>query len=307
MRTLVVGAGALGSFLGAGLRHAGQEVTFLARPARAARLRQFGLAVVSPNGNFTTDAPCVLAGELGGSYDVILLAVKAYALPSAMEDFAPAIGPATMILPVLNGMAHLQVLGERFGADHVLGGMTPISAVLETDGNVRHVLGNEMVFGELAGGMSERALALAEAWSTAPFGVRASAEMAREMWEKWVYFSSGAGMTCLMRACFGDILAAPGGRETILRAIAECRAVAEAAGYPPRPDSIAYVTRIFTTEGSPGKASMLRDIERGATTEGAQILGGMAREARRLGVATPILDLACVHLGAYEAARARGG
>jgi len=305
MRTLVVGAGVMGGFFGGGLRHVGQDVTFLVRPARAEQLRRSGLSIISPNGNFTTDAPCIVAGGIAAPYDVILLGVKSYALAAAMEDFAPAVGPATMIIPTINGMAHLQTLGDRFGAEHVLGGVALTNAAMDADGAIRQMAGNELIFGEQAGGLSPRVRALAEAWAGTPYLARASEEVLRDMWEKWALIGTAAGMTCLMRASFGDILAAPGGRDTMLRSFAECCAVATAAGYPPHPGFIDVTSGMFTTEGSPVKASMLRDIERGAPTEGAHVLGGLAREARRLGVATPILDLACVHLGAYEAARTR--
>ena len=114
-----------------------------------------------------------------------------------------------------------------------------------------------------------------------------------------------AGMTCLMRASVGDILAAPGGREALLALLGECRAVAEAAGHAPRPAAVESAAAMLTQEGSPLTASMLRDIERGGPAEGEHVLGDMAERAERTGVPTPILRLARCHVAAYEARRAR--
>jgi 2-dehydropantoate 2-reductase len=125
------------------------------------------------------------------------------------------------------------------------------------------------------------------------------------MWEKFVQLGLGAGITCLMRASIGDILAAPGGREAMFAIFDECCAVATASGFKPRPAFIEFDTTLITTVGSPLKWSMLRDIERGSTTEGEHILGDMVARARALDIATPILDLARTHVAAYEIARAR--
>ena len=125
------------------------------------------------------------------------------------------------------------------------------------------------------------------------------------MWEKFVQVAVGAGSTCLMRASIGDILAAPGGREAIFGLLDECCAVATAAGFSPRPAFLEFVRTLLGAAGSPLKWSMLRDIERGSTTEGEHILADMVARARALGVATPILDLARTHVAAYEFARAR--
>jgi len=127
----------------------------------------------------------------------------------------------------------------------------------------------------------------------------------QDMWEKFVQLGLGAGITCLMRASIGDILAAPGGREAMFALFDECCAVATSAGFPPRPAFIEFDHKLITTVGSPLKWSMLRDIERGSTTEGEHILGDMVARARKYGVATPILDLARTHVAAYEIARAR--
>ena len=306
MRILVIGAGALGGYFGGCLLHAGRDVTFMVRSPRAAQLAADGLRIVSPHGDFTVAAPTILSDEVREPYDVVLVGTKAYSLDEAIEQFAPAVGPNTMILPILNGMAHLDHLGRRFGPERVLGGAALISATLDADGRVVLLLPlNELVLGEIAGGLSDRIRLLSDAFHGAAFNARASDIILQEMWEKWAGLATNAGATGMMRACLGDILAAPGGEQMILRLFDECRAVAAAAGFPIRPHFLEFCMSLFTKKGSPVKASLLRDIERGAATEGDHVLGDMVARARAFGVETPILDLARIHVAAYEAGRAR--
>jgi 2-dehydropantoate 2-reductase len=306
MRILVIGAGALGGYFGGCLVRAGRDVTFLVRPRRAAQLARDGLQIISPHGDFTVLARTIAAGAIGAPYDLIVVGVKSYSLDEAMDQFAPAVGPDTAILPVLNGMGHLDRLSARFGAERVLGGMANISAGVDAEGRiVQFIPLHDLVFGEMSGGSSERTRMLQACFEGAGFNARASEAVMQDMWEKFAQLGLGAGITCLMRASIGDILAAPGGREAMFELFDECCAIAAAAGFKPRPAHIAFVRTLITTEGSPLKWSMLRDIERGSTTEGEHILGDMVARARALGVATPILDLARTHVAAYELARVR--
>jgi len=249
----------------------------------------------------------VLAGGLGGPYDLILLAVKAYALDAAMDDMAPAVGRESTILPVLNGMRHLDALSARFGRGHVLGGMAQIPATLGPEGQVVHRMwpDHHLTFGELDGGVSGRVRAVAALCEGANFVARASEAIVQEMWEKWAGLAAVAGATCLMRASVGDILASPGGRDTILSLFDECREVAREAGHEPRPAVVEVATAMLTKEGSALTASMLRDIERGGPTEGEHVLGDLCDRAERAGVPAPLLRLARCHVAAYEARRTR--
>jgi 2-dehydropantoate 2-reductase len=234
--------------------------------------------------------------------------VKSYSLDEAMDQFAPAIGPHTMILPILNGMGHIDRLSRRFGAEHVMGGMANISAGLDAEGRiVQFIPLHDLVYGEIEGGISDRTRALEACFDGAGFNGRASEAVMQDMWEKFVQLGLGAGITCLMRASLGDILAAPGGREAMFALFEECCAVSTASGFKPRPAFIEFDTKLITTVGSPLKWSMLRDIERGASTEGEDILGDMVTRARALGIETPILNLARTHVAAYEIARGRAG
>ena len=306
MRILIVGAGALGGYFGACLIHAGRDVTFMARPQRAAQLARDGLQIISPHGDFAVPAVTVLAADISEPFDLVLVAVKSYSLDEAMEQFAPAVGPGTAILPILNGMGHLDRLGARFGANRVLGGMANISVGVEGEGRIVQFIPNhDLVFGEIPGGFSERTRAVEACFRGARFSGRASDVVMQDMWEKFVQLGLGAGITCLMRASIGDILAAPGGREAMFDLFDECCAVASASGFPPRPAFIEFDRTLITTVGSPLKWSMLRDIERGSVTEGEHILGDMVARARALGIATPILNLARTHVAAYEIGRQR--
>jgi 2-dehydropantoate 2-reductase len=223
-----------------------------------------------------------------------------------MDHFAAAVGPTTVILPILNGMGHLDRLGARLGAEHVLGGMANISAGIDADGRVVQFFPiHDLLFGEISGGFSDRTRALEACFNGTGFNARASDGIMQDMWEKFVQLGLGAGITCLMRASIGDILAAPGGREAMFQIFDECCAIATASGFKPRPAFIEFDTTLITTVGSPLKWSMLRDIERGSTTEGDHILGDMVARAHALGIPAPILKLARTHVAAYEIGRSR--
>lgn len=303
MRILIVGAGATGGYFGGRLLQAGRDVTFLVRPPRVALLRETGLRIASPTGDATLPAPpTVTSDRISAPFDLILLSCKAYDLEAAMASLAPAVGPGTAILPLLNGMRHLTALEQRFGAEAVLGGQCVISSTLREDGTIVHLnTAHLLTFGERDGGASERIGAIAAAFAGAKFDARASDAIVQEMWEKWVLLASMAGSTSLMRAPLGAIVAAPGGESFILAALEECRAVAAAAGYPPRPAYMADTTAFLTTAGSKQTSSMFRDISRGARIEADHIIGDMIARAGDSGLKTPRLDVIYCHLKAYEA------
>jgi 2-dehydropantoate 2-reductase len=303
MRTLVVGAGAIGGYFGGRLLEAGRNVTFLVRPRRAAELADAGLRIRSRLGDVAIAAPrAILAGNLAETFDLVLLSLKAYDLEGAMASFAPAVGPDTAILPLLNGIGHLDTLDERFGRARVLGGQCVIAATLNEKHEIVHLNNSHSLsFGERDGTMSERVKAFAELMAGARFDAHASATILLDMWEKWVFLATLAGSTCLMRAAVGDIAAAPGGADLVLRLLDECRSVAVAEGYPPRDAYLVGIRHMLTAKGSPMTASMLRDIENNAPIEADHIIGDLLRRGRDLA----LLPIVYTHLKAYEVRRAR--
>lgn len=310
MRILVVGAGAIGGYFGGRLLQAGRDVTFLVRARRAAQLAESGLKIASPSGDAVLRAPCtVLRDKIDQAFDLILLSCKAYDLGDAMDSLAPAVGRGSVVLPLLNGMNHLDVLDERFGADRVMGGQCVISTTLDDEGTIRHLSARQsLAFGERNGSLSDRVQSIEAALSGAMFEVRASECIVQEMWEKWVMLAALAGSTCLMRATIGDIVATPDGKRFIVELLGECGEIAAGQGHPLGSAQVEQVRASLTDPGSPLTASMLRDIERGARIEADHVLGDLLRRERVNDNAqrhAPLLRLAYGHTKAYEARRSR--
>jgi len=310
MRILIVGAGAIGGYFGGRLLEAGRDVTFLVRPGRAEELDRDGLIVRSPLGNILYPSPPhVMTPMLDQVFDLIVLSCKAYDLDGAMDSFAAAVGPQTSILPLLNGMAHLDRLAARFAPENVLGGQCLISLDRDASGAILHLNDtNQLSFGELSGALTPRILKVAEALADAGFVANLSQQIVQEMWEKWCFIATGAGITGAMRASIGDVIQS-GGEPLILKLLAECASVAEHAGYALRSEVRQRFETMLTTKGSKMTASMLRDIERGAAIEVEHVIGDMI--ARRVAsdkhakTGVTVLDYVNLHLKSYEARRVR--
>lgn len=314
MRILVVGAGATGGYFGGRLAAAGRDVTFLVREARAAQLRADGLVIRSPHGGDLTlrDPQTVTREALAASgaqrFDLVLLSCKAYDLDDAIDSFAAAVGPETVILPLLNGMRHLEVLQARFGTQAVLGGVCLIASTLNDKREIVHLNdAHAITFGELGGGVSARVEAISATFSNAGFNLKASERILQEMWEKWVFLASLAGSTCLFRAPVGVIVATPDGAATVERLFAECRAVAAEHGHAVRDSFLERSRAMLFATGSTLTASMLRDVQNGSRIEADHILGDLIRRggaAQRASSELSVLRIVYSQLKAYEAQRA---
>jgi 2-dehydropantoate 2-reductase len=303
MRILVVGAGAIGGYFGARLAVVGRDVTFLVRPKRAEQLAG-GLIVRSPQGDAKiTEPKLVNESTLRQPFDLILLSCKSYDLDSAMDSFARAVGPKTMILPLLNGESHVETLQKRFGDGAVLGGQCQISSTLDEQGHVVHLNDWHLLgFGELDGSRSTRIEAVNESFLGANFEPQLSLQILQDMWEKWVFIASMAGITCLMRAALGDIAIA-GGTNLALELFSECSAISGKNGYVLRAAMRDRIRKTLSTPGSTLMASMLRDVEGHRRTEHEHILGELL--ARAQGIRAPVLETCLANLRAYEARRSR--
>lgn len=302
MRVLVLGAGALGGYFGGRLAEAGGDVSFLVRPARAARLAESGLRIESPFGD--ARLPVRTLTEATPGFDVVMLACKSYDLDAAIEAVRPAMAGGAALLPVLNGLSHIARLQAEFGAANVLGGLCKIQASLSPDGVVRQL--NDwrwLSFGEMDGTMSPRVRALEAAFAPAR-GVVAKAypDIAQRMWEKLVHLGTSAIGTVLMRANVGEIVRA-GGSPWLHEVLRRNAAIAAHHGHPMPEGFMAEYRALFADGGSAYATSMLRDIEAGGRSEGEHILGFLHEAAIRAGVPAEIHEVALLHARAHEVRR----
>ena len=301
MRLLILGAGGIGGYFGGRLVQGGADVTFLVRPARAEKLKD-GLVIESPLGDATI--PVNVVTEAREPFDAVLLSCKAYDLDSAIEAIAPAVGPDTIVLPLLNGLAHYETLDARFGGARVHGGLAHIGVTMTPEGVIRHFNPlQRFTLGARFPGQKEASAALHAEIARGGFKPILAEDVHQAMWDKYVLLAAFAGLTCLMRAPVGAIMKASDGEAIADGFIADCAAVAEAAGRRPSDKILADTRAMMTAEGSPNTASMLRDLEAGGRTEHEHILGDMARRAGAAGIDAALIKIALAHMQAYEARR----
>jgi len=306
MRILMLGAGAIGGYYGGRLAEGGADVSFLVRDRRKAELDANGLVVKSTLGDIALKPKTIAAGERVGPFGLVLLSCKSYDLDGAIAAIEPLMGPDSAVVPLLNGLAHLDRLAAALGRERVMGGACFISANVDPAGVIRHVGDlDRIAFGELGGGTSARAAALEAAFARSKTTVHPTPDIVQTMWEKLVMLATLAAATTLTRATVGEIVAVPAGEAFTLGTLAECIAVATAEGHAPAAEMVAQFRAMLTARGSPFAASTMRDLVAGRRTEGDHIVGDVVRRAHAKGIAVPNLDMALLNLAVHEAKIAR--
>lgn len=305
MKTLILGAGGIGGYFGVRLLQAGAEVDFLVRPARAEALRRNGLVLKSPLGDAHCPVSAVTqASNAPGQYGLVLLSCKAYDLDAAMDAIAPAVAGGALVVPLLNGFAHLARLDARFGRPAVLGGVAHISTTLTPTGEIHHLNKLQRIF---AGPRDPASVSLAnerlQTLARAGLDFVESPDIEARMWDKWIFLATLAAATTALRASIGTILATAHGKATVLGLLEECLAVAASIGHRPESAQLETYRNTLTEAGSALKASMLRDLESGGRTEAEHVIGDMVRRAEASGVDVPLLRFVLTHLQAYELQR----
>jgi 2-dehydropantoate 2-reductase len=303
---LVLGAGGTGGYFGGRLHQAGADVTFLVRETRALVLARDGLVIETPTDRAAFPVKTVTATSLDAGYDVVILSCKAYDLEDSIAAIRPAVGATTAIVPLLNGMTHLDALDAAFGKPHVMGGLCQIMATLTREGVVKTLSAHQkIIFGARDPAQEAAAGALSAAFAKTSVEWKCSTDITQDLWEKVVFLSALAAVTCLMRGSIGDVIAAPGGREFIERTLAANLDIAMREGHPMREEVASLHRSVLTQQGAPHTASMLRDIESGGRVEADHIVGFMLERARHHGVDDGPLAMAYAHLKAYERRRER--
>lgn len=304
MRMLILGAGGIGGYVGGRMTASGADVTFLVRPGRRAQLERDGLRIRSPSGDLDVPVKTVLAEDVKPGYDFVLLTCKAYDLDSAIASIAPAIAGTCAVVPMLNGIAHLDTLDQKFGPENVMGGTCLIDVSLQKDGIVAHAGSlQRIIFGERDQSKSARAESLADALAKSTLEWELADNILLSMWEKIVFLSVLAAGTCLFRANVSEIMAAPGGRDFMNRALDANIQIATLEGFAPRAEAVERARARLTDPEGRWSASMLRDLEAGGLVESDHVVGWMLQKARKHAVDDSMLSIAYTHLKAYEARR----
>jgi 2-dehydropantoate 2-reductase len=258
------------------------------------------------HGDFTARPKTITAAQIASPYDVIFLSVKNYSLAGAIDDFAPAVGPQTVIIPVLNGMRHMDVLTQRFGEHAVLGGVCYVATEIDSQGRIVQLADfQSFTYGELDGKKTSRIEAVHQAFSGAGFEAAISEDILRDMWQKWVWLASVGAITCLLRGNIGEVVSVPGGAELCLSVLRECAAIAGVCGYPMSETFLAEKSPQLTAPGSKLTSSMYRDLTEQAPVEADTILGDLIERGRKHGVTATIVQAACVSLAIYQQGRVR--
>jgi 2-dehydropantoate 2-reductase len=294
MRILVVGAGATGGAFGTLLQEAGRDVTYLVRPRKQEVLRRDGLRFISPTADRTHPVKTITAPDGSEAFDLILVTVKATAFEGLLGEIGAFVGPGTSIVPILNGMAHVDLL-EQLYPGQVLGGLARIVATLDGD-----VVRQQMPLTSLTvGGLNGNPVPtdVSEALDVPGVDFSVVDNVAGALWEKWVFIAAAGIVNCLFGAPVGRIIEA-GGRSRILEAISETEAVAAAAGHPVSDAGHAQAVGILTEPGSAFTSSLYRDLSAGLPSEAEHILGDLAARARSFNVPTPLLELTLIQIRA---------
>jgi len=301
MRFLVVGAGAVGGYFGGRLQEKGEDVTFLVREGREKQLKETGLVIESVHGNVTLNPKTIIAGEEAGSFDVILLSTKAYHLEGAMESITQYVGKETIILPLLNGILHIDKLVEMFGEERVIGGLCFIETTLDKTGRVIQTSEkHDLVFGERTGERSLRVLKMEDAFSGSKIAYRLSENINKDLWNKYLFISTMSGITTLMRAPIGPILEQASGRATITQLLKEIVSVMNRIKAPLPNDIETQLMNQIDGLGYLMKSSMQRDMEKSLPVEADHLHGYLLEIARKEKISVPVLESVFANLKVYE-------
>jgi 2-dehydropantoate 2-reductase len=300
MRILVLGAGGIGGYFGGRLVEKGEDVTFLVRSRRKQQLEKNGLVIHSVNGDFTCTPKLMMKTDAADSFDLVLFSTKSYHLEEAIGDLQPFVGGNTVILPLLNGIAHLPQLKQAFGDDKVIGGLCFIETTLNEVGDVVQTsAADRLVYGELEHPDTSRIREIADAINGTKADFVLSDHIEQDLWHKYLFITVLSGVTTLMRAPIGPIRESDGG-EFIRQLFEEGAQIMRAAGAPIQGNIVYQHMKTIDQIGYDMKSSMQRDMEKGSPIEGDHLQGYLLQLADQFHVTAPLLKVVYQNLKVYE-------
>ena len=311
MNVLVMGSGAVGGYYGGVLRHAGNEVTFVARGDHLAAIRERGLRVESvTSGSFTVEADATDRPAASLRPELVLLCVKGYDNAAAIELLRPVVGEGATVLTLQNGIGSGAQLADAFGQDRVMLGVTYVDAALKGPGQIAEFGGHSrLVFGEADGRKTDRALAIRDTLSDAGVRVELTSDVEAALWRKFLFICAWSGMICVTRSPMSQILASPATERMTSDVLREVQSVAAARGIELLDSEVEAAMQSFRDAGEDSVSSMFIDLQAGKPLEIDVLNGAVARMGTEAGVATPVNDFisACLALPHQSALAARAG
>ena len=301
MKILIVGAGAIGGYFGGRLLEKGEHVTFLVREKRKELLTRTGLNIDSVNGNSKLAPHLLTANEVGETFDLIIISTKSYHLAQAIEDIRPFVNEDTIILPLLNGIAHLAQLIDAFGENAVIGGLCFIETTLDEHGTiVQKSPLHQLVYGERSGEVTPRMQQLQTIFDGANASFKLSTDINQEMWHKYLFITTMSGITSLMESPIGPIMALESGRNTVVALLEELHVIMKKINAPIK-DSITeeLLTKISNMQYDM-KSSMQRDLEKSLPLETDHLQGFLLHHAYSHNIPVPVLETIYTKLKIYE-------
>ena len=281
MKILILGAGAIGGFFGAHLMKSGANVSFLVREKRKDELKKSGINIFSINGELKVN-PKLLDKNLSGQhFDVIILTNKSYDLIESIREIKPYVNK-TVIIPLLNGMAHYEILDKEFGKEKIFGGTAYISTAMNNYGSIQQITSRASIkFGPRTQKNINIANEFYEICKETEFECDFSDHIELDLWRKYVLIGATAASTVLFQKPLGEISATTYGKSLIIEIHEECKKIVLSKGYDIGIEATNYNLKLITDKGSLLKASMLRDFESGKQTECEHILGYLIELAKK--------------------------
>lgn len=301
MRILVLGAGGIGGYFGGRLVEKGEDVVFLVRSGRKKQLEKNGLVIHSVKGDFTFAPKLLIKTDITQPFDIVLFSTKAYHLEEAISDLMPFVGNNTTIIPLLNGVAHLDSLKKAFGKDKVIGGLCTIETTLNKSGEIVHSSTfDRLVFGELELHETDRIHHIADIFSDTKANFVLSNQITQEIWHKYLLITVMSGITTLMRSPIGPIRESDGGRDYIRNLFKEITVIMRAFKAPIADNIIEEQMKLIDSLSYNFKTSMQRDMEKRLSIEGEHLQGHLLAMAKQFDLEAPYLKTIYQNLKVYE-------
>lgn len=304
MKILIVGAGAIGGYFGGRLLEKGENVTFLVREKRKARLEKTGLKIESIYGNAVLIPRLITADEQGETFDLVLISTKSYHLKQAIKDIKPFVNEDTMILPLLNGIAHVDLMIDAFGEDAVIGGLCFIETTLDEHGTINQKSPlHQLIYGERSGELTPRIQKLQAVFNGANADFEYSENINQDMWQKYLFITALSGITSLMESPIGPIMALEYGRNTVASLLGELTSVMNKINAPIKETIATELFQKISGMGYDMKSSMQRDMEKSLPLEADHLQGFLLNHAKEHNVPVPVLETVYTKLKLYEDSR----